>query len=364
MQAEEETGLKRSLRPRHMTMISLAGVIGAGLFVGSGARSSSSCAEEAWRVRSTPSRVASLLVRWRSIVGAAALALTLSAVAIGPAFAQTPAPPKPDKPKAQTPPVAPAPPADATKPVKATAPKPSAEKPKAADPKPKAEKPKAADPKPKAEKPKAEKPKPADPKPKAEKPKAEKPKPADPKPKAEKPKAEKPKPADPKPAVAKPKPTTPAPSAQQAAPSVRAQASAPTAQEPSGAGAATQPTRPAAHKVDPARARPGRTTPVRRTTSSARHEARAPTNPAPLAPAVDPVAPRHAVRAPADRARTHGGRHYAARAAASTERRRIHPLRLDSRSTGTDLALLVTIVFATGLAYLLGRLSQRQPSRT
>ena len=330
MQAEEETGLKRSLRPRHMTMISLAGVIGAGLFVGSGARSSSSCAEEAWRVRSTPSRVASLLVRWRSIVGAAALALTLSAVAIGPAFAQTPAPPKPDKPKAQTPPVAPAPPADATKPVKATAPKPSAEKPKAADPKPKAEKPKAADPKPKAEKPKAEKP----------------------------------KPADPKPAVAKPKPTTPAPSAQQAAPSVRAQASAPTAQVPSGAGAATQPTRPAAHKVDPARARPGRTTPVRRTTSSARHEARAPTNPAPLAPAVDPVAPRHAVRAPADRARTHGGRHYAARAAASTERRRIHPLRLDSRSTGTDLALLVTIVFATGLAYLLGRLSRRQPSRT
>jgi hypothetical protein len=271
-------------------------------------------------------------VRWRSIVGAAALALTLSAVAIGPAFAQTPAPPKPDKPKAQNPPVAPAPPVDATKPVKATAPKPSAEKPKAADPKPKAEKPKPADPKPKAEKPK----------------------PADPKPKAEKP-----KPADPK-----PKPTTPAPSAQLAAPSVRAQASAPTAQEPSGAGAATQPTRPAAHKVDPARARPGRTTPVRRTTSSARHEAHAPTNPAPLAPAVDPVAPRHPVRAPADRARTHGARHYAARAAASTERRRIHPLRLDSRSTGTDLALLVTIVFATGLAYLLGRLSQRQPSRT
>jgi hypothetical protein len=277
------------------------------------------------------------LVRWRSIVGAAALALTLSAVAIGPAFAQTPAPPKPDKPKAQTPPVAPAPPADATNPVKPTAPKPSAEKPRPADPKPKAEKPKPADPKPKAEKPK-----PADPKPKAEKPR-----PADPKPKAE-----------------KPKPTTPAPSAQQAAPSVRAQASAPTAQEPSGAGAATQPTRPAAHKVDPARARPGRTTPVRRTTSSARRELRAPTNPAPLAPAVDPVAPRHAVRAPADRARTHGGRHYAARAAASTERRRIHPLRLDSRSTGTDLALLVTIVFATALAYLLGRLSQRQPSRT
>jgi GABA permease len=37
MQAEEETGLKRSLRQRHMTMISLGGVIGAGLFVGSGA---------------------------------------------------------------------------------------------------------------------------------------------------------------------------------------------------------------------------------------------------------------------------------------------------------------------------------------
>jgi GABA permease len=33
----EDTGLKRSLRQRHMTMISLGGVIGAGLFVGSDA---------------------------------------------------------------------------------------------------------------------------------------------------------------------------------------------------------------------------------------------------------------------------------------------------------------------------------------
>ena len=33
MEAEEETGLKRSLRQCHMTMISLGGVIGAGLFV-------------------------------------------------------------------------------------------------------------------------------------------------------------------------------------------------------------------------------------------------------------------------------------------------------------------------------------------
>ena len=37
MPSDEETGLKRSLRQRHMTMISLGGVIGAGLFVGSGA---------------------------------------------------------------------------------------------------------------------------------------------------------------------------------------------------------------------------------------------------------------------------------------------------------------------------------------
>ena len=34
---DEDTGLQRSLRQRHMTMISLGGVIGAGLFVGSGA---------------------------------------------------------------------------------------------------------------------------------------------------------------------------------------------------------------------------------------------------------------------------------------------------------------------------------------
>ena len=35
--SDEDTGLERSLRQRHMTMISLGGVIGAGLFVGSGA---------------------------------------------------------------------------------------------------------------------------------------------------------------------------------------------------------------------------------------------------------------------------------------------------------------------------------------
>jgi GABA permease len=37
MPTDEQTGLRRSLRQRHMTMISLGGVIGAGLFVGSGA---------------------------------------------------------------------------------------------------------------------------------------------------------------------------------------------------------------------------------------------------------------------------------------------------------------------------------------
>ena len=35
--SDQDTGLERSLRQRHMTMISLGGVIGAGLFVGSGA---------------------------------------------------------------------------------------------------------------------------------------------------------------------------------------------------------------------------------------------------------------------------------------------------------------------------------------
>jgi len=34
---DDDVGLQRSLKPRHMTMISLGGVIGAGLFVGSGA---------------------------------------------------------------------------------------------------------------------------------------------------------------------------------------------------------------------------------------------------------------------------------------------------------------------------------------
>lgn len=33
---QSESGLKRGLKTRHMTMISIAGVIGAGLFVGSG----------------------------------------------------------------------------------------------------------------------------------------------------------------------------------------------------------------------------------------------------------------------------------------------------------------------------------------
>ena len=34
---DDDVALQRSLKPRHMTMISLGGVIGAGLFVGSGA---------------------------------------------------------------------------------------------------------------------------------------------------------------------------------------------------------------------------------------------------------------------------------------------------------------------------------------
>jgi hypothetical protein len=53
----------------------------------------------------------------------------------------------------------------------------------------------------------------------------------------------------------------------------------------------------------------------------------------------------------------------AAPAAAATERSLLHPLRLNSRSSD-DLAIVLAIVFATALAYLLGRLSQRQPSRT
>ena len=36
MQRAEETGLRRSLKQRHLTMIGIGGVIGAGLFVGSG----------------------------------------------------------------------------------------------------------------------------------------------------------------------------------------------------------------------------------------------------------------------------------------------------------------------------------------
>ena len=37
MESDERSGLQASLKGRHMTMISLGGVIGAGLFVGSGA---------------------------------------------------------------------------------------------------------------------------------------------------------------------------------------------------------------------------------------------------------------------------------------------------------------------------------------
>lgn len=35
--SEQASGLRRDLKQRHLTMLSLGGVIGAGLFVGSGA---------------------------------------------------------------------------------------------------------------------------------------------------------------------------------------------------------------------------------------------------------------------------------------------------------------------------------------
>ena len=85
---DEDTGLQRSLRQRHMTMISLGGVIGAGLFVGSGAvmnktgpaavlsylrpacSSSSSCGCSArWRSPTRPSGRSSSTAAARSAAG-------------------------------------------------------------------------------------------------------------------------------------------------------------------------------------------------------------------------------------------------------------------------------------------------------
>jgi hypothetical protein len=330
--------------------------------------------------------------RW-SIVGALALVLVFSTSVVSPASAQTPVAtttvagspddpskdgakateeqPKPEKPKGEEPaadaPAAPS--ADAAKPKpeapKATEPKPTGdeakpEKTKAAAPKPtKPEQTKPAEPKPKAEKPK-----PAEPKPKAEKPK-----PAEPKPKAEKPKPAETKPEDVKPTSTgkQPKPDKPKATADEPIAPLHvaaAQSSAPTAAP---AAPAASPTRQAAPAVAGARAKHVGSTRAERTTAPPDRggtAGAARSDPALIRTAGDPGSATHATGRSAEAATTHPARlapDDAARAAAPSERRPIRALPLDAGPSGYDLTLLLTIVFAAGVAFLIGRETHRLP---
>jgi hypothetical protein len=286
-------------------------------------------------------------VRWRSIVGAFALVLAISASAVSPAVAEKTPPteqqqPEPDKPKGDKPPADPSsgPSAGATTPTPVEEPAPKADKP------PKVEKPKAEEPRPKADKPpKAEKPKAE--KPKAEKPKAEKPK-------AEKPKAEKPKTAAPQhPEPAKPAPASHEPGQDQ--PTVPASAPAQPVAATHVSSAA-----PARHAVEAARARHVAPTPrPHQTTAPPDHGgARRHLDPAPAATSPKGSDAAAVQDRPIAGPTTHAPRiepQRAAAAVAPAERPPTPRLTLVPGPTRNDPTLFLVLAFAIASAYLLGR---------
>jgi hypothetical protein len=317
-------------------------------------------------------------VRWRSIVGASALVLAICGSTVSPASAQTPVGPTTvagsadDKPKDD-----PTAAEEQPKPDKPTAETPAAETPAqpsgdAAMPKP--EKPKALEPKPTTGDAKPDKPKPADPKLKPDKPK---PTTGDAKP-------DKPKPADPKLKPDKPKPTTgdakpdkPKPIAGDRSAPLHVHDGPATAQAPS-PGTATQaapasgisPSNRAAHSVAGAHARHVSISPAPRAQrTTALHNGRAASD----APPPDPASPGaegdadDAAPVTGDRvgsATAHAARvgpDDAAEAAAPGDRRQSRALPLDAGPRGYDLTLLLAIAFMTGVAFLIGRASRRQP---
>jgi hypothetical protein len=326
-------------------------------------------------------------VRLKNIVGVSALALVISASAVGPAFAQTPV--------AQTT-VAGSPDDQANDDPKAAEEQPKPEQPKPEQPKaeqPKAEQPKPEQPKPEqpkaetpavdapaqppadAAKPKPQKPKATEPKPAADKAKADTPKPAEPKPKLTepKPKHEKPKPTDPRPKPDKPKPIAddpgPPPHGHDS-PSSSTQAPGPGTATEAARGQTVSPAGRAGYSVDVSRARHVSITPPRRgqpTTALADRDGAAgaaPSDPAPLGTAGLPVDATSAIGRQAHRATIHAARLGPANAAAAAvpgERRQTRMLPLDPGPPGYDLTLLLAVVFTAGIAFFIGHQTRRRP---
>jgi hypothetical protein len=325
-------------------------------------------------------------VRLKNIVGVSALALVISASAVGPAFAQTPVAQttvagSPDDQANDDPKAA----EEQPKPEQPKPEKPKAEKPKAETPavdapaqppadaaKPKPEKPKATEPKPAADKAKADTPKPAEPKPKPTEPR---PKLTEPKPKLTepKPKHEKPKPTDPRPKPDKPKPIAddpgPPPHGHDS-PSSSTQAPGPGTATEAARGQTVSPAGRAGYSVDASRARHVSITPPRRgqpTTALPDRDGAAgaaPSDPAPPGLAGPPVDATSAIGRQAHRATIHAARLGPANAAAAAvpgERRQTRMLPLDPGPPGYDLTLLLAVVFTAGIAFFIGHQTRRRP---
>jgi hypothetical protein len=298
-------------------------------------------------------------VRWRSIVGASALVLAICGSTVSPASAQTPVGPTTvagsadDKPKDD-----PTAAEEQPKPDKPTAETPAAETPA---------QPSGDAAKPKPEKPKPEKPTALEPKPTTGDAKPDKPKPADPKLKPDKP----------KPTTGDAKPDKPKPIAGDRSAPLHVHDGPATAQAPS-PGTATQaapasgtsPSNRAAHSVAGAHARHVSSSPAPRgQRTTALHNGRAASD----APPPDPASPGaegdadDAAPVTGDRvgsATAHAARvgpDDAAEAAAPGDRRQSRALPLDAGPRGYDLTLLLAIAFMTGVAFLIGRASRRQP---